>query len=640
VADNSHIMAEPAPAVLALVKSEPSAAADAALVAAIPHLDLPVQTAVLALLLERGNTPRLATLVGGFKQYDERLQSLLLEKADDLEPAVRAATEASALEHREGAIEFIASGKRGAFTELLLGALRSDCRKTKEWAAAALHRMAGQLADQCRATVDAEKLAVLQARRDRLADVLHAAVMRWELHFQPKVLQAALGLGDRGEAAVAEKLREPRTKLGLLIGGMLTGACEPGSAAFALRALAIPELRATAAQTIAAAPTPEFRKALAEESWLLADSRVEQGCRLIRSGPWTDENIDEVVGWEGRQAAAAIRFLGVTGTPDAKKIELWRRLLDAGDQATRSDVVWQLIPDRSPAATNLLAVLASRSDGSVSDIAERELRRRRPNPALTPSGPAAALKSSKPPARPSGFDEFWRLQDAAPGDPDGEWSKKAQSDVRGWLVGLRSKLASSSALDRTRALRALRTLGLVAKLAEQVYALAFDQDAGVRSQAVAMLAELPGLTSQRILRVAVSDPDVRVQANAVEVMDVLNATDRAAYTVEKLESPHGRVRANAVKSLLRLEVQHAGEVLLDMLRDPSAAQRVSALWVVERLGLQALLHRVVDMSRSDSDPRVRKRATRAMASLTGTKWVESEPPPSTFDRTHEAEASE
>ena len=149
-------------------------------------------------------------------------------------------------------------------------------------------------------------------------------------------------------------------------------------------------------------------------------------------------------------------------------------------------------------------------------------------------------------------------------------------------------------------------------MAEQVFRLAHDPEPVVRSLAIALLAHLPGPTTERILRMAVEDPDDRVQANAVEALDRLDLADRVRWTKGKLESKSSRVRANAVKSLLRTELRQAGEALLDMLQDPSQAHRLSALWVIERLRLHSVLAQIDQMSRLDADRQVQMRARRIL----------------------------
>lgn len=158
-------------------------------------------------------------------------------------------------------------------------------------------------------------------------------------------------------------------------------------------------------------------------------------------------------------------------------------------------------------------------------------------------------------------------------------------------------------------------------MAAEVYRLAHDPDPVVRSLAVSLLGELPGATSERILRAAVNDADERVQANAIEALDRLNLPSRVAVTAPKLTARSGRVRANAVKSLLRTELRQSAETLLDMLEDASRAHRLSALWVVERLGLGSMLERLEQLSAKDPDQQVRQRARRVLRGLMGRQKV-------------------
>jgi len=179
------------------------------------------------------------------------------------------------------------------------------------------------------------------------------------------------------------------------------------------------------------------------------------------------------------------------------------------------------------------------------------------------------------------------------------------------------QIAHGPVRERVRALSIVRCLGLVSKIKDSVLRLTGDADATVRSLAVAMLGDLPGEASERVLCAAVDDPDARVQANAVEALDKLDVPNRLQCTQTKLTSPHGRVRANAIKSLLRLDMRRAAGELLRMLEDGSCSQRVSALWVVQRLELRSVLQRVVSLSRHDPDDRVKQRARRVLQELEG-----------------------
>jgi hypothetical protein len=308
-------------------------------------------------------------------------------------------------------------------------------------------------------------------------------------------------------------------------------------------------------------------------------------------------------------------MIEATGGPHEGKVELYHELLGVGDDDLRRAVVWQLVADRSEAATDLLAMVAGRRSDDLARIADCELRRRRPGGGTEPAGSDTRADAAVDPPARRAFERLWEgySEDSPPAGL--ELPHAIRVDGSEFLILVRAKLASARPVDRTRALCIARDLDLLVELQEQVYRLAHDPDPVVRSLAVGLLADLPGPTSQRILRIAVQDADPRVQANAIEALDKLDLEERIPATTAHLDSPHARVRANAVKSLLRVELEKAGEVLLDMLEDSSRAHRLSALWVVGRLQLRAVLRRVNDLSRNDSDERVRRRAGRIVHDL-------------------------
>jgi HEAT repeat protein len=277
--------------------------------------------------------------------------------------------------------------------------------------------------------------------------------------------------------------------------------------------------------------------------------------------------------------------------------------------ALRRAAFWELAADPGESATEALRLLAARADDELSAVAGRECRRRQ-FAAGGLSSPIASARST-PDDFAVFFQDFDRLSTA-------ERQRKMlalQTDPSTSARQLRERMGSRDPLERARALRIVREAGLLAPLAEDVYKLATDRDRVVRAGIMSALGELPGVTSVRILRAALHDPDERVQANAVESLARLDVQEHAPVIRPKLDSPNSRVRANAVRALLRVEMREAGGALLEMLESPVDAQRVSALWVVERMRLRSVLERVLDMSRSDTDPRVRRRAQRVLGDL-------------------------
>ena len=604
--------APPVPPAIAALADEHNVAADATLIEALPFANPGGQSALMRVLLSRDHVPSLAGVVGRFSEYDEGLQRLILEHAGDLSAAVRRAVEAPDLRDRAGAIEVVVRSRCGSLVYLLADALRSPCHQTRELAATGLRRLAETLLDRPLGPAGATDSAGFARLAAGLTEALGRAVAMWEVHLQPKVLEAALWISDRAEPVIRQKLQEPRTKIARVLNEILTGATDPRLAGFTVQALAMPPLRVTAAQTIGRATDPAFIRAVLAQTPLLADAEIERGCRRIPSTGWLRGGPDEILQLDADLIVRALRWVAAAGGSPQRKMAAYRELIGLEREDLRQAVVWQLVEDNSEAATDLLSMVANRFDDRSGRIAGRELRRRRPpEPTVLPVDEGTEVSALGTATRRV-FEEYWPSFDQASAEHLAQWEEAMQADPGALLGCLRAKLAAGSPSDRRRALGIVRALGLTADFPEQVFGLAHDPDPTVRSQAVGMLADLPGRTGRRILRQAVHDRDERVQANAIEALDLLEVDDRVEETKSSLESPNSRVRANAIKSLLRLEMDEAGDALLDMLEASSRSHRLSALWVVEKLGLRAVIHRIEALARQDPDDGVRRRAGRVL----------------------------
>jgi HEAT repeat protein len=478
----------------------------------------------------------------------------------------------------------------------------------RERAALALRAMTARVLDRVEGCQTVEQEPERQKSVECLVEALRAAVLSWEIHLRPEAVEAALWMGEWLEGTIRQKLQQPRTRIAPVLNELLKTTSDPRLAGFVLRALAIPELRSAAAHAIRTADDPTFIRALLSETRLLADPEIERGCRRIREVRWPHNRFDELLELDPARLTGAVRLIGATGASPEWKISFYRDLASAGNDQVRKAVVLGLVNDAGEAAGRFLALMSCRRSDPLAQIAARELRRRQAE------GPTvhASAESGDPnsPPRPN-------RKRRVDGPRAGAWGSDRRTANADPLAQARARLASPRAYDRTEALQVVRARELTPNLAEEIYRLAHDPDSVVRGLAVAMLEELPGATSRRVVRAAVDDPDERVQANAIEVLDRWDIADRVGCTEPKLESSNNRVRANAIKSLLRLESRKAGNSLLDMLEDTSPAHRLSALWVVGRLKLRAVDRRVRELSSGDPHERIRRRARRVLGELAG-----------------------
>lgn len=606
----------PLPAVFVWLAEEKNLAVGAALVEAFPELEPSAQLAAMRMLGEREHRACLAELVGRFLTYDAPQQQLLIARVNDVFAGFGGAMQSPVFEYRQSAVEFIVRSNSGRLAYLLADALHGKCPKTRELAAEVLRRMVGQFLDA--ATLDGQAVANPARHAEDLADALRKALLGWELHHQPKALEAALWMPDRMNQPLSDRLGEPRGKTALAIRDVLEGANDPKMAPFALRALAYQPVRAVAARAIGRATASVFRQRVVQESWVLVDRDVARGCRRIRESSWIHADASALLELDDALADRTVRFLMSTGGPKETKYARLLDLLRSDRPALRRAVVWHLVDDESERSAPLLHAATQYEDTVC--IARRELDRRlrRKTNRERLNAPASQVEASEDGKRDSAktaLENLWSQFEQLDAEARAADLDKLRGAMNELVALLQSKLSSDVAEDRARALRVIRAGKLDQSFSADVLQLASDGDPLVRSEAVSLLARSPGVAGMRILRQATHDPDPRVQANAIEALDQLNATDRAAWTESKLKSPHARVRANAVKSLLRLDLRQAGEALFDMLEHSDRSHRVSALWVVERLNLRSLLEHIVAMEHHDPDPNVRKRATRLIHAL-------------------------
>lgn len=609
------------PPAFALLEDEPNVAVEGALVEALPTLGPGQQAAALDMIARRGHAQGLAAVVTRFGRLDRCAQRLVLERIASFFGGVRHAVGSGSLDERLSGLELIELSGDARLAYLLATAIRAACPRTRERAAAVLHALTARHIEEHVLRGSSPEAGAFGETRANLVAALTEAVNGWEVHLQPRALEAALYLPDELGPVLIAKMDESRSHITAAIHGLLEGATDWRLAGFALRALAMAPLRKTAAGVIAAATDDAFVLALGVHARLLADDEVRKGCLWIRELRFLANGADRLAKMSAGEGVAILWLIGASGLAPPRKAEIFREVLALDVPDLSRTIVHQLGADGGEWATELLTVISSRDRGDIARIAAEQLALRHAPVRHAPAASVAPTEAEAPreaersnPRRP--WERLWERFDDLSGEERVVAADAVAVAGADLLVPLRAKLASSLPLDRARALRIARTLRLVPAIEEEVYRLTSDHDAIVRSAAVAVLMDLPGVTSERILRRAVDDVDHRVQANAIEVLDTLDTLGRHTLIHGKLGSPHGRVRANAIKALLRLELKEAGDALLDMLDHPSRGQRLSALWVVEHLHLESLLHRLERMSRTDEDERVRQRAVRVMTGLT------------------------
>lgn len=600
------------PAAFSLLAGQRNSAVDAALVEALPQMESDAKLAALDLLATRDHAPSLALLVTRFQSYDATIQEGLLAHVEALSRGFSLALNSGNLDDRSAGIDLIVRSENYSCADLLADAVRHPCSQTRELAAGGLYALVEQFVSRKNERVSGEPLDSLEEQGEKLAAAMALAVRRWGRHFQPKVVLGALMLGGRVEEVIREKLDEPRSKLVRVVTDLIDSTRDVRLADFVLRALAIPQLRSTAGQTISRSESEPFLREIFLQTDLLQNEAIERGCRWVREGKWIEEAQRALIDLPEAAVIGTLRLVAAMGCSHGRRIELLREMAELQRGEVREAVVTQLARDESHAATELLTSLASRGGDRASELAMDEVRRRH--------GDRGGMETLNPgmPTPSKGqvaFEKYWESFGELTVEEKTSLGRSIRETVPRLPGLLRVRLESQDSLVRARALRVVEAMGMLEEMEDYVRPLAHDPEPTVRSQAIQMLVYYPGPGSSRTLQSALNDPDPRVQANAMEAIDALDSPDRARISSTKLGSRHARVRANAVKSLFKSDLRQASEALLAMLRDPSPSHRISALWVIERMHLATTWEAIHELSRNDGVDRVRRRAERVCRSL-------------------------
>ncbi len=602
-------MAEPIPQCLRrtyeIVAGMPNRAVDGALAGMLASLNESLSTLAVTKLIERGNLPGLITLVSGYNGYDDHLKALVREHIVALHEAARRAIASDAVDTRLSTIELIRASRNCPLAYLLSEALTRRCSRTAMAAATALKTLALSVIDRRAAGGDAAQQRGLCGETQHLGEALRAGLDSWQTHHRIEVLEASMLLADVMEAALFKKVSQPRSPLASAVGNLLRADNSPAMAAFSLRALGVPELRAFAVERISAAEDPAFIERLVDEMWVTVDPAAENGCASIRTMVWLENGAPAQPDLSGPRGAKAVRLVRASGMPLDRKLGAYRKWINGACDALGRAALWQLTAMDTPEATRALEAVAASGSREAAQIAAQELFRRKPAAGLPASRGVGETRSEDDSEVAAYWERFDELDHDRRVRIGRRLRKKYESSFE---QRLRNALRNVEFVHRERAMRMIRDLRLGHEMPERVFALTRDSDERIRSLAVAMLSEIEGPAAVRILRRALEDTDPRVQANAIEVIRDQDVHRWTRELGDRLRGKHNRVRANAIKTLLRHRERDAAVALLSMLSDASAAHRISALWVAEQLELASLLPRVRRMAISDPDARVRDRA--------------------------------
>ncbi len=601
------------PAYAALLGSR-NKAADIALVTAIEVMESAYRPMALSVLLARHYEPALIRLVAHWHTYDAHLQQLLASNTDGLASGFRVCVADERFEVRKSALDLIRASGNCKLAYLLGEALTQPCRKTVALAAQTLLSLVEHAQDHT-GQHSVTKSSHPKTEMDHLAIAIRRGLASWPLHFRGEIVTAAARMSRYLEETILKMADDPRSKVARALNNLVTRALDPKLAGYCLRALRSPQLAPSVVGLLATTHNEEFRQLLVDDVYLLADEEVRKSCMRIRAVSCLHDFTD-IVSVKGPGAIGrAVRLLAACGIRQQVKVTQLLQLAFSGNEEAARAAVWELVNNPFEGSEEALKSIAARSNMPMAWVAQLELRRRRKESYVAPRDKGYTEKGEyvapeKIREIEPNFIPYWEDFDSLPAAERVAVGYLVKQNTDDFEIQLREKWNGGAAVDRIKVLKIIRDLHLAAAFENEIYEAAKDSDSVIRSMAIPLLGILDTSAGRRIIQAALSEPDTRVQANAVEAMEASLSPDKIERISPKLKSDDNRVRANAVKAMLKLGVREAAEELLDMLKSEDCQDRISALWVVERMQLGGVLERLKVVAQSDQDQRVRNRAKR------------------------------
>lgn len=592
-----------------------SPVADEALGEALPLLAEPYRTHAAETLLRRGKRESLVQLIGAFHLVTEPVRAAAIERRAALIDALPGALRAPPIDSRVNALELIEQLADPRLCTLLAMAIRDAAPKVRETAATRLLReTTRQLAREKEPSAPTTGGTPLAELRQFVARAIGEAVTSFSAHHRLEAVEAAMLMPlDMPPDVLAAICARRGPYLHAMVQRFVTHD-DPRLASYAYLGLMHPEARTHIVKRLETRCDLAFWVEMMRHSVLVRDPRIRQALGAIRRLAWLAGGFDAIADLPPDALQRFPAWLMATGLSNEVKVDCLLQVAGGDAAAAAVSAVWELTRLDGPAATRALERAARTGCPAVQRIAERALAHRRRLAARERRGAATAAQ----PVRKSGeeiFEVLWKNADRLDPRLARAAGRKLRSRMRGFFLPCRAMLLSQTAEHRSRAIRLVSMLGLVADFMDELAGLTSDEDVYVRSMAVAALGVAGGPTARRILERAMNDGDPRVVANAVAGLDRIAPDLRPELLLPLLAHPNTRLRTCAVRALLRRRHAAAAHELVRMLVDPRRMHRSNALGLISALRITAMAPRVREAAESDPDSTIRGQAARVLEAL-------------------------
>jgi HEAT repeat protein len=193
---------------------------------------------------------------------------------------------------------------------------------------------------------------------------------------------------------------------------------------------------------------------------------------------------------------------------------------------------------------------------------------------------------------------------------------KAIAKIDGRIVErLADEVRSADPDRRLAALRVVGVLDAEEQLREALIPLLGDPDRRVRATVLRVVQVARHGDGFRLLMGALEDPDRRVRANAVQALEDAGDARAVPVLLLLLDDADNRVRANAAKALVRFGRPEGRTVLEGMLRHADPRMRLSAAWVFGHARIDGAAAVLRERAPAEPHPAVRAKIADALARL-------------------------
>jgi HEAT repeat protein len=142
-----------------------------------------------------------------------------------------------------------------------------------------------------------------------------------------------------------------------------------------------------------------------------------------------------------------------------------------------------------------------------------------------------------------------------------------------------------------------------------------DPDRRVRATAIKIVQLSGSADGMRLLVAALGDPDRRVRANAVEAFEDSGDSQCIPLLRPYLRDPDNRVRANVAKALWNLGSEEGRMALNSMMKHAEENMRLSAVWAIGEVRFAGASDLLLGHVEGELSPAVRAKISEVLARL-------------------------